>query len=566
MRAFLLATAFTLISGLSFSQAIISTLSISPSNPSNCENVTATISLVLYCANYTYSGATVSTSGNNVTINLSYSAGLICLPALQYPTLTVNLGQLNSGSVTISAAAYLNSTLSSTSAPFNTTVSSCCGANAAFTLSDDTICVGDTVTTNNQTATADSVKWFDQLVFHDTAFNTSIGYDTAGYHHFRLVAYSDTCNDTVDKHIQVYPLPEVNLGNDTSICDGEILSVSAPNATGYLWSDGSTSQSVTVDTVETVWVEVSSNQGCVNSDTFSVTSILPYSTVTLGPDQTICPDDSTALTPGSGFANYLWSNGSTSSSMNVNAYGLYWVEANQSGECSSRDSIFIDHHTIVPIQFLEDSNKCGTNTISTMVGYTAYQWSTGVISASTTVNDTTMVSLTAIDGNGCPITDSILAVVLEVPAVNLGNDTHVCPGDPLHLTGNVSGASYLWSSGGTGTTLVVTSAGQYWLAVTGDNGCTGMDTIDVDHCVGIEEISNEFKIYPSPATDFITLESSSNLIGTVFIYSVDGSLIRKIQSSDSQLNISVLELESGLYFIETLSSGKTEVLPFMVGK
>ncbi|MBT5977528.1 MAG: hypothetical protein HOG66_07805, partial [Flavobacteriales bacterium] len=103
MRAFLLATAFTLISGLSFSQAIISTLSISPSNPSNCENVTATISLVLYCANYTYNGATVSTYGNNVTINLSYSAGLICLPALQYPTLTVNLGQLNSGSVTISA-------------------------------------------------------------------------------------------------------------------------------------------------------------------------------------------------------------------------------------------------------------------------------------------------------------------------------------------------------------------------------------------------------------------------------------------------------------------------------
>jgi hypothetical protein len=77
--------------------------------------------------------------------------------------------------------------------------------------------------------------------------------------------------------IMVNPLPLVDLGDDMEVCANEavLLDAGNPGAT-YLWSTGETTQTITVDTtgvgigIAEYWVEVTDNNGCLNSDEISI--------------------------------------------------------------------------------------------------------------------------------------------------------------------------------------------------------------------------------------------------------------------------------------------------------
>ncbi len=77
--------------------------------------------------------------------------------------------------------------------------------------------------------------------------------------------------------VTIHPLPVVNLGNDTVLLLNKNLQLNAgAGFTGYFWSTGATGQFVTIDTantgtgVQTVWVIVTDNNGCVGSDTLKI--------------------------------------------------------------------------------------------------------------------------------------------------------------------------------------------------------------------------------------------------------------------------------------------------------
>jgi hypothetical protein len=78
-----------------------------------------------------------------------------------------------------------------------------------------------------------------------------------------------TVEDSVS--IQVNPFPEVDLGADQEICDGDsvILSV-GEGYSSYLWSTGETVPTVTLKTSGEYWVRVSSEHHCVTYDTMNV--------------------------------------------------------------------------------------------------------------------------------------------------------------------------------------------------------------------------------------------------------------------------------------------------------
>jgi hypothetical protein len=62
--------------------------------------------------------------------------------------------------------------------------------------------------------------------------------------------------------------------------------------------------------------------------------------------------------------------------------------------------------------------------------------------------------------------------------INLGTDTALCSGSSLTLRDTTSGATFLWNTGATTSSINVTSTGQYWLQVT-QGTCVGRDTINV---------------------------------------------------------------------------------------
>jgi hypothetical protein len=75
----------------------------------------------------------------------------------------------------------------------------------------------------------------------------------------------------------IHPTPMVNIGNDTSVAPGSLISLSAgAGFASYLWSNGATSPSTTIDSsgtgigTKTIWVLVTDNNGCTGTDTIKI--------------------------------------------------------------------------------------------------------------------------------------------------------------------------------------------------------------------------------------------------------------------------------------------------------
>jgi gliding motility-associated-like protein len=147
-----------------------------------------------------------------------------------------------------------------------------------------------------------------------------------------VVAFG-SCADTTTAQVAVTPSPSVNLGNNQTICSGDMVTLNAGNSGGaYLWNTGATTQSITVSGAGTYWVFVALNN-CGDQDTVS-TFIAPAVKI---PDSSLCTVSPIVLDPGSGATSYLWSDGSTSQTISVETGGTYWVVATF-GSCTSRDS------------------------------------------------------------------------------------------------------------------------------------------------------------------------------------------------------------------------------------
>ncbi|MES2389474.1 MAG: T9SS type A sorting domain-containing protein [Bacteroidota bacterium] len=111
-----------------------------------------------------------------------------------------------------------------------------------------------------------------------------------------------------------------------------------PPIDGYLWSNGATTQSITVSTAGTYTLQTIS-QGCTSapSDPIVVTIPNPVPTITALTPVTVCGNGTVILKSSSTTGN-VWSNGATTQTITVNSSGFYSVFCQVSG-CTSLASI-----------------------------------------------------------------------------------------------------------------------------------------------------------------------------------------------------------------------------------
>ncbi len=137
---------------------------------------------------------------------------------------------------------------------------------------------------------------------------------------------------------------DVNLGNDTSICEGAIIQLNAGlGFSSYQWQDGSTNQTYTAWTTGTYWVQITKVGTCNFSDKDSILVSYDASVdINLGNDTTICFETSLTLSPGNEFVSYFWSDSSLSPSLTIYQPGTYGVLVISSSGCFASDSIKIE--------------------------------------------------------------------------------------------------------------------------------------------------------------------------------------------------------------------------------
>ena len=148
--------------------------------------------------------------------------------------------------------------------------------------------------------------------------------------------------------VTVFPLPEVSLGGDMAICEGDSVTLDAGEGhTGYMWSTGDTTQMITVMDQGQYWVQVANEYDCTRSDTMQLTvNTLPV--ISLGNDTVLCYYHTLQLDAGNPGSAYAWSTGDETQTITVDTTGMVdnmktiKVEVTTPDECMSADSITIN--------------------------------------------------------------------------------------------------------------------------------------------------------------------------------------------------------------------------------
>ncbi len=144
----------------------------------------------------------------------------------------------------------------------------------SFHISDSLLCVGQPIFfTDSINDMTESITWdFQDGKLLDNIHNPMHTYETPNIYNVTLTGRNAKCADAVySQSITIESYPEVDLGPDTSICEGitgSILLSNLANPAGiYTWSTGQNSNSISVNKAGYYWVQASSVFGaCKTSD------------------------------------------------------------------------------------------------------------------------------------------------------------------------------------------------------------------------------------------------------------------------------------------------------------
>jgi len=303
-------------------------------------------------------------------------------------------------------------------------------------------------------------------------------------------------------------------------CTQDTLDVTAGNNAGdvpnqYKWDfgDGTYSTSANNEHIYPVQAQytvklVTTLNGCGDSTTKKIDTRHPLSVGFTVSSDTICATQSITFTntdQSTTQATYYWNfgDGSTDNSSNpVHQYdsaGLFTVTHAVTDQVPCSDTIR-ETVLVLPIPTIKlavsDSVLCqGQASLFTGTytqGYTSIAWDFGDGNALTSPgpidhayynSGTYTVMLTANYKQCPPISTSKTLEVLNLPQVNIGADTFMCPySDPitLHNAYNYSTpVKYLWNTGDTVNNTVATQPGIYWLQVSNATGCYAADSAQV---------------------------------------------------------------------------------------
>jgi gliding motility-associated-like protein len=329
-----------------------------------------------------------------------------------------------------------------------------------------------------------------RFLWQDGSIKDAYTVRTAGSYSVQVQKDGCTVNDTIQ--IGYKPLPVIDLGKDTDICEGQKLTLQASHSsiTDYLWQDGSRAPLFEASAKGTYWVKTKGTNGCLNTDTIIINT-KPLPDFTLGIDQTLCEGESKRYNFNLSAATYLWSDQTTSGNYNIIQPGTYWLEVTQNG-CSKRDSIFIQYKPSPVANLGADTTLCeGTiKELSAFNTAATYTWQDGSSNAFYEVNKAGKYSV-SINLNGCIRKDTIEITYLNLPRFSLGNDTTLCNGYTMTLQTNVNDASYHWQDGTTTPDYIVTDPGIYSVTVTNTCG-SQTDKISINRGICQIKMPNVF--------------------------------------------------------------------------
>lgn len=296
----------------------------------------------------------------------------------------------------------------------------------------------------------------------------------------RAVDTATGCEITLDSVWAVTVVaPETVVTTGVSVCPGDTATLIVTGGVSYLWSTGSTNDTIVVAPVVTTtyYAIAYSEMGC--SDTaFTTVTVLPLPVVQAQSNSPVCEGDSLLLNA-SGAATYTWTGPGFSSNL-ANAWvfptavsntGWYYATGTSQQGCTQTDSVWAE--VLTAFNTVQQIGICQGESY-TLPGGT-------IVTTGGTYVDTLSSSF------GC---DSIITTQLTIkplPLIAIAGSSPMCQDETLMVSA-AGGVSYHWTGPVSFTANTATATipnaqpvntGYYTVAVTGQNGCTDFDSVYV---------------------------------------------------------------------------------------
>lgn len=376
---------------------------------------------------------------------------------------------------------------------------------------------------------------------------------------------TNTTTNTVDLSLAVQ-------ASATTICAGQSVTLNViPELQNipWKWRAGSCSASiigsgnsinVSPSVTTTYFVRDSAGTMPVGSCYRKTIIVNPAPTASITPSgpTTFCQGNSVTLTS-SAANNYLWSNTSSTQSINVTSSGNYLVTVTDANNCTASSSAVTVTVNPLPNASITPSGPttfCQGNSV-TLTSSVAnnYLWSNSSTTQSIVVTSSGNFTVTVTDANNCSSASPATTVTVNpnppAPNITLVFDSLV--------SDLASGYQWYFNSvlipGATSQGYYPIQNGNYSVVITDANNCTASST---DYIFILTEITNlsrndKISIYPNPAYHQLIVQSAE--LGDkseILIYNAIGEnlLSQKLKANSQPQVINVSVLPRGIYFIK----------------
>ncbi len=387
----------------------------------------------------------------------------------------------------------------------------------------DSVCeMLSTTFTNLSSIDSGTLNYFwnfgDTTITSDTSIipSPSFVYDTFGSYEVVLVTTSEfSCTNQMAQSIIVHANPKSDFSyqyncNDVGLLLEDSSVINDMSDLDYLWELGDGSQStqqnpnhVYIDTgVYSINQVVTSEFGCVDSMQKQIT-LYPIPFIDFGEAIGTCID-SLILNAENPNTSYFWSDSSTDQTLTVNQDSTYWVQVTGQNNCTISDTVIVTLNEFIVPNLGPDTAHCGTYEVDAGFPGSTYSWSNGANTRYLNISNNGTYIVDVVDPNQCEGTDTVVVSILNVPIIDLGQDSVVCNHTSINIDAKNLGSTYNWSNGSTEQMITVSDSGVYHVVVTNVEGCSKEDSIKIYEQIYMANVGQDEYLLCSDG--FLTLD------------------------------------------------------------
>jgi|GEM_PF-1188806 len=373
----------------------------------------------------------------------------------------------------------------------------------------------------------------------------------------------------------------VDLGIDTTACNGDSIFLSPGGGYQfYQWSDLSGDTSLTVDSAGVYYVDVTSFEGCLGSDTIEIFAhtVADPNLRTESGELVVCNNDQLLLLSDTGYVSYVWSTGSMGNTAIATTGGVYTLIVTDATGCELAQDITINYvPTPAPAPVITPPGPIdlceGTELVlDAGSGYFSYLWTTGNTNQFQSVIQTGTYGVEVWNGFGCHTIAAPVQVTTQLaplPSLGQSGDTLLCLTPAAAYQWNFNGQAI---PGATNSQYLPQATGNITVTLTYANGCD-RTSLNFPVVVSVPEALLALKsleIFPNPTSGTFFMRSALPIRSGLNLRLVDafGKVVftHSFRRLAGEVQVDLPDLPAGLYILDLESDGERYSRRLSVGE